>query len=319
MVAPGQFTEVVTLSIIHPLLASDEPLSLNASSPAGITVSFTPSSPVQVPASKSLNVSMDIVASKTATVGNGTIKIQAGSGPNAQTATFTLRVVQYRVVMIHNTFNPVDMNVTAGSAVYWQNLDGPAAGCGASTVGTGAHSVVFTTIPGANSSSIPQFGIYSYTFNTPGSYFYYSSLDSDHVMNGTVTVTAAGGGGAGMVPRMPAFSYFKGGTPAVVTPTTPTTRASSANPIAAIAAASPVFAGGLALAAFLMLGVGSPTSSGLWVGAGLAFLLSLVALALALAISTQARRKMTALGLSVITWAHHSDSQQALRGRPRNR
>jgi plastocyanin len=34
-----------------------------------------------------------------------------------------------------------------------------------------------------------QFDVFSYTFTEPGSYFYYSSLDSDHLMNGTITVT----------------------------------------------------------------------------------------------------------------------------------
>ena len=130
MVQQGGYTEVVVLTISHALAASGEAVALNATSPAGITVGFAPSSPVQVPASSALNVTLILTASSSATPANDTITVKGVSGTNSQSVSFTLRVVEYRVIMIHSTFSPVALNVTVGSTVYWQNLDGPAAGCG---------------------------------------------------------------------------------------------------------------------------------------------------------------------------------------------
>jgi plastocyanin len=217
MVSPGSYTQVVALGISHALEATNEPVTLNSTAPTGITVTFSPVSPVQLMGSTAgLNVTLIITASSTAALGNDTIKILGSAGSISQSSTFTLTVVQYRVVMAHSTFIPAVLNVTAGSTVYWQNTDGPAGGCGGGT-GTGLHNVVFTTIPGANSSTIQQFGIFSYTFNTPGSYFYYSSLNSDHSMNGTINVLAPNGAGIGDVSAIPVFSTFKGGDPTLIT------------------------------------------------------------------------------------------------------
>jgi phosphatidylserine synthase len=111
-----------------------------------------------------------------------------------------------------------------------------------------------------------------------------------------------------MVSKMPAFSYFSGGDPAVITAPPPKT-ASATNPLGAIAAALPVLAGDLALAGLLFFSAGSSTLSGLGVEAGLAVIVSLLALALAFKISTQGRRRMTALFLTVVAQANPSDSQ----------
>jgi plastocyanin len=211
MVNPGSYTQVAIISLEHTLQATSESVVLNYTAPAGIKITFSPTSPLTLSGSSTgQNVTMIVTASSTASIGNHTIGINATSGSVSQSATFNLRVVQYRVVMVHNAFVPAVLNVTAGSTVYWQNLDGPAGGCGASG-GSGKHSVVFTTLP-VNSSSVSQFAFFSYTFTTPGSYFYYSSFDTDHVMNGTINVLAAAGGAGGMAPRLPSFSHFKGGT-----------------------------------------------------------------------------------------------------------
>ena len=298
----------MTLNIYHSLAANGELVTLNGTYPAGITLTFSPSSPVQLPATKAVNVTMILTASASTAPGNYTITINGVSGTNSQTISFTLRVVQYRVVMIRNTFAPSGLNVPVGSTVFWQNLDGPAGGCGAAP-GVGVHSVVFTTLPGVNSSTIKQFGIYSYTFTTPGTYFYYSSLDTDHIMNGTINVTGGGAGGAGMVSRMPDFSYFKGGTPAVVTPSSAANATSATKPIGATATNSPVAAGSLALAGLLILGAVSSTLSGLGAKVGITVLASLVGLALALPLSTGGKRRMTPLGFAIISRVRASDSQ----------
>lgn len=255
-------------------------------------MTFSPLSPVDLPASKALNVTLNIFAGATATPGNATIKVQGVSGANSQTASFTLRVVQYRVVMIHSTFSPAKLNVTVGSTVYWQNIDGPVAACGpGASTGNGAHSVVFTTLPGVNSSTIKQFGIYSHTFNTAGSYFYYSSVDTDHIMNGTINVVAANGGGGMMSVSMPAFSYFKvSSAPAVASTSTTTATTTVANPIYSGASTSSIAAGGLALAGLVFFSSHSSVLSGLGFGAVLAVLLGAASLGLVLAMSATGKR-----------------------------
>jgi len=304
------YTEVVILTISHGLAASGEAVSLNATSPSGITVGFAPSSPVQVPATKALNVTLILTASATAPIGNTTITVHGVSGTNAQTASFTLSVVQYRVVMIHNTFSPMVLNVTAGTTVYWQDLDGPAAGCaGGASTGTGAHSVVFTTLPGASSSTINQFGIYKYTFATAGSYFYYSSLDTDHLMNGTINVVPVTGGGGGMMPvSMPAFSYFKatGAHPAGQVSTTTSTTV--ANPVYTAAATSPFAAAGLAFAGLAFLNAHSSVLTGLEFGAVLAVLLGIAALGFAVAMAATGKRRFAILGVGITEPLSPSDS-----------
>ncbi len=205
----------MVLSISHTLQLTGEAVSLNYTAPTGVSIFFSPSNPVMVPASAGANVTMIVSAAKTVVPGNYTITVNGTAGQYAQSSTFNLRVVQYRVVMVRNTFTPSPLNVTVGSTVYWQNVDGSSGTCG-STGGSGLHNVVFTTL-GVNSSTLTQYQIFSYTFTTPGSYFYYSSLSSGQTMNGTINVVSASGG-VGMVSRMPSFSYFKGGSIATPTP-----------------------------------------------------------------------------------------------------
>jgi plastocyanin len=310
LVSPGSYTQVVILNIYHSLATSGEPVTLNSTSPPGITVSFSPSSPVQLPASAALNVTVILTASQAATIGNGTVTIHGSSGANSQTASFSLKVVQYRVVMVHSTFIPSVLNVTAGSTVYWQNFDGPAGGCGGSAAGTGLHNVVFTTIQGANSSAISQFGVYTYTFNTPGTYFYYSSLDTDHVMNGTINVLSSGGGGA-MTVNMPAFSYFKeGNSPAISPVAIAATAATAAKPAGEGAATSLLAVGAHGLADLVFPSTHSSAFSGLGFGAVVSVLLGLAALGAALAMSTTGKRNLTVVGAGIVGRLLRSDSSQ---------
>ncbi len=190
LLAPGRFTEVVSITIIPSLAApqgSSEAISLNGTSVGGITVSFRPTSPVTLLSNSKLNVTFTLVASTSAQPGNYTMQVQGMSGANMQTVSFTVRVVQYLVFMMNGAFSPQKLNITTGSTVFWMDLDGPGSACGPS--GYGPHNVVFDTLPAADSPSMKLYSVYSYTFTTPGSYFYYSSLDTDHLMNGTITVT----------------------------------------------------------------------------------------------------------------------------------
>lgn len=232
------------LGISHTLQVTGEAVQLNYSAPAGISIYFSPSNPVMVPATAGVNVTMIVSAGKSVVPGNYTITVNGTAGQYTQSSSFNLRVVQYRVVMVRNTFTPGALNVTVGSTVYWQNVDGPSGTCG-STGGTGLHNVVFTTIP-VNSSTVKQYGVFSYTFNTPGSYFYYSSLDSGKTMNGTINVVSSGGG-VGMRAIMPSFSYFKGGS--VATPVASGERQASPQSSSQVSSVALVFASLAALAA----------------------------------------------------------------------
>jgi plastocyanin len=282
-------------------LGSSEAISLNSTSAGGITVNFSPST-VQLQGSANSNVTLTVSASKSSTPGNFTIRIQGVSGAYTQTASVTVRVVQNLVFMIQSAFSPVNMNVTVGSAVFWQNLDGPAGGCAPST-GSGVHNVVFTTLLGVNSSTMNQFDVYSYTFTTAGSYFYYSSLDTDHLMNGTITVMGADGAAKGIISTIPAFSYFKGGSTTTTSATTTATK-----PISKVAGMSPVVAGGLALTGLVVLNAHPPTFSVLAFEAGPMVLLSLGVFGLALVMLTLGKRRLTTLGMAVITWLLPSSS-----------
>jgi plastocyanin len=181
MVEPGGYTPIVVLSIDHSVQLDGEAVTLDSSAPPGINVTFSPSNPVLVPPNRGVNVTVIVTAGPTASVGNDTITVTGAAGSETQTASFTVSVVKYRVVIFNSAFDPRVLNVTAGSTVYWQNLDPP---------GSGLHSVVFTTLP-VNSTGIQQYGVFSYTFTTPGSYFYYSSTDPDHAVNGTINVLPA--------------------------------------------------------------------------------------------------------------------------------
>jgi len=192
LVAPGRFTEVVGLTVIRSTSfqpGDSETVSLNGTTAGGVSVNFN-SSHVQITAYRNANVTLIIAAGASATPGNFTLQVQGVSGQVTQSASFNVRVVQKLVFMLNGAFNPMGLAVTTGTTVYWQNLDaqnGPSCFPGGPIYGP--HNVVFTTLTGANSPSMNTYAVYSYTFTTAGSFFYYSSLDTDHLMNGTITVT----------------------------------------------------------------------------------------------------------------------------------
>jgi plastocyanin len=290
LVNPGGYTQGVTLGITNALQPNGENVTLSSTAPTGLNVTFAPASPVFLSGDTAVNVTLTITAGSTVAPGNYTIGVKGVSGANSQSASFSVNVVQYRVVMTQDTFFPGVLNVTVGSTVYWQNFDGP--GCGVVSTGNGQHNIVFTTLPGVNSSTINQFQIYKYTFTTAGSFFYYSSLNTDHLMNGTINVAGSSGAG-GMGVTMPAFSFFKDGNALEVPP----------GAIAATAVAVPA-GGETAPARGLGVGLGdlvfpdlhySP-SSGLGLGAAISVLLGLAALGAALAVSTTGKRELTAVG-----------------------
>ncbi|HEV2390657.1 MAG TPA: hypothetical protein VGS04_08040 [Nitrososphaerales archaeon] len=286
------------MEIAHSLQVTGEPVNLTGTAPAGITISFTPASPVMLSPNKPTNVTIDLLAASSAAIGTDAITVKGVSGANSQTASFNLKVVQYLVAAAGNAFSPKVMNVTAGSTVYWQNYDGASAQCGPGPAGNGGqHNIVFTTLTGANSPTLNQFDIYHLTFNTTGSYFYYSGIDTDHLMNGTINVLATGGaGGMGMASRLPTFSLFKDGSSALEVP--PGGIAATAAGVSAggETALAPTAARGLGFGDLVFPNVHSSPLSGLGLGAAISLLLSLATLGAALAVSKTGKREFAALG-----------------------
>lgn len=296
LVSPGGYNYVVVLTISHSPGSGGEFVTLNSTSPAGITVQFSPSSPVALQSGANVNVTLDIIAASNATLGNETIGVRGTAGPYSQSASFSAMVVQYSVIMSPSTyasasvFYPSVLNVTVGSTVYWQNLDGPASVCGeAAGPGTGEHNVVFTTLPAANSPTMMQFQIYNYTFTSPGSYFYYSSLDTDHSMNGTINVLTSDGG-VGLVPRMPTFSYFKNQN--ITASSTPSRTGKTFSPTELVL---PMLPGGLASIALVLWGALSSLASRYLSEAGPAVVGGLGVLGLAIALAVLGRREIATL------------------------
>jgi plastocyanin len=291
LVSPGGYSQGVTLGISNLLQPNGENVTLSSTTPAGLNVTFAPKSPVFLSGERAVNVTLTITASSTVSPGNYTVGLKGVSGTNSQSASFNVDVVQDRVVMTQSKFFPSVLNVTVGSTVYWQNFDGPAGGCGVSS-GNYLHNVVFTTLQGANSSTIRQFQIYKYTFTTAGSYFYYSSLDTDHLMNGTINVVGSGGAG-GMAVTMPAFSSFRDGSALEV----PSGAIAAATlPAGGETAPAPAAARGLGFGNLVFPDAHSSPFSGLGLGAAVSVFLGLAALGAALAVSTTGKRELTAVG-----------------------
>jgi plastocyanin len=80
------------------------------------------------------------------------------------------------VRIINFSYSPKNITVTKGTTVTWTNNDGV------------SHDVVESdNQPGPKSPELSQGQVYSYTFNTPGTYKYTSSKSG--ALQGTVTVT----------------------------------------------------------------------------------------------------------------------------------
>lgn len=88
-----------------------------------------------------------------------------------------------QVVMTDNTFQPAQLQVAAGTTVTWTNQDSV------------PHTVTAGTRDNPSglfdSGNVDPGGTFTFTFADPGTYDYFCSIHAN--MDGTVTVTAAGG------------------------------------------------------------------------------------------------------------------------------
>jgi plastocyanin len=166
----------------------DELVVLNATVPTGISVNFFGSNLTgiiyqEIPAGPPTGVEMQLVAAPSIAPGNYPVKIDASSGTLSVSYSFTVQVVQYLITAQYGLFSPSNLNVPAGSTVFWLNI---------ATDQTADYNVVFNTIkvqsPALN--PCPTCGIFSYTFTTAGTYSYVcNSLGLQAGMKGTITVT----------------------------------------------------------------------------------------------------------------------------------
>jgi len=161
---------------------ASENVQLNTTLPTGITVGFD-SNPAKIVPGTTRGVSMNIKVDQTVAPGDYMITINGKSGGSTNTITFSVKVVQYLVLMQANTFVNGNFTVKAGTTVYWINLDAPAGG------DREIHNVVFTSGAVAQSPDIIQYANYSFTFASAGTYKYYCSYHPSS-MQANIVVTA---------------------------------------------------------------------------------------------------------------------------------
>ena len=171
----------------------DELVAVNTTVPSGFTLHFFGSNLTsgviynEVDAGLPTNLEMQITAGPNVTPGTYPITIGSSSGTFSVDYSFNVQVVKYLVTINLNTFYPGDLNVTAGSTVYWIDTSTDAA--------DGQYNVVFnsTVMSGIldpcviDSYGSDACGVFSYTFNTPGTFSYDCNIYSG--MTGKITVT----------------------------------------------------------------------------------------------------------------------------------
>jgi plastocyanin len=116
------------------------------------------------------------------TPGDYKIKVVATYGTSQKTFDIPIKVVQYLILEVSNSFSPGSITVKQGTTVYWINLDTPGGG------ETGIHNVVFSSGSTAQSPNMEHLNTFSFAFTAPGTYSYFCAYHPG--MKGTVTVTA---------------------------------------------------------------------------------------------------------------------------------
>jgi len=184
IVAPGTPESVtVTFSAIGTVSGN---YSLGATGlPNGVSATFKPSS-VLFPSGLSSSVTMTLTAAKGAAVANSTVNVQATAGSSVFPQAFPLMSVQALVLIQGNAFVPSSLTVTAGTKVYWLNLDPSSS----PDLGPDMHDV--TALDHSFSSGtgdLGQYDTFAHTFATAGTVQYVSAQQGSS-MAGQVTVTA---------------------------------------------------------------------------------------------------------------------------------
>lgn len=182
IVAPGQGESVsVAFSAIGNISGN---YTLGASAlPNGVTATFQPSS-VDFPSGLSSAVTMTLSAASGAAVVNSTVNVKATVGSSVFTQPFPIMSVRALVLIQGNAFKPNSLTVTAGTKVYWLDLDATGGEVGAN----GGHDV--TAVDGSFSSgtgNLLQYSIFGHTFATAGTVQYKSAAQPS--ITGQIVVT----------------------------------------------------------------------------------------------------------------------------------
>ncbi len=182
MVAPGQDESVsVAFSALGNISGN---YTLGATGlPSGVTATFQPGS-VVFPAGLSNSVTMTLHAATGAAVVNSTVNVKATAGSSVFSQPFPIMSVQALVLIQGSTFVPNSLTVTAGTKVYWLNLDPSSS----PDLGPDMHDV--TAVDHSFSSgagALGQYAIYGHTFTAAGTVPYESTSPSQ--FNGQVVVT----------------------------------------------------------------------------------------------------------------------------------
>jgi plastocyanin len=174
--------------------AGDELVAVNATAPSGFALHFFGSNLTsstiftEVDVGFPTSLELQISAPAGVTPGLYPITIDSSSGTFSVSYSFNVQVVKYLITVNLNTFFPPDLNITAGSTVYWIDTSTDAA--------DGQYNVVFNTIgvtsPVLNPCVLDTYGpdacsVFSYTFDTDGTFTYICNIYSG--MTGTINVT----------------------------------------------------------------------------------------------------------------------------------
>lgn len=174
--------------------AGSELVVLKAIEPSGLSIHFFGSNLTstiydEVSAGFPEDVELQVTAASSIAPGSYPITVEGSSGTDSLNYSFNIQVVKYLITTQYGQFSPRNLNVTAGSTVYWMNI---------STDPNGYSDVAFKTISVSSSGLFPcviaeygptACGVYSYTFTTPGTYPYVCNA-LPACGGGTVTVTS---------------------------------------------------------------------------------------------------------------------------------
>ena len=168
LIAPGQTQNYTVLTVSEPPSKPAVPATLTAYTPPGLSFDIPQSN--ASPQTTTL-VALAIHASMAIAPGPYQVTVELREGSAVRNQTFTVTVVPALVVMEHLSFVPQFLNVTKGTTVYWMNLD--------STIGCcdpGNHNVAFRVGMNMTSPTLKRLDTWSFTFDTPGRFFYYCSI-----------------------------------------------------------------------------------------------------------------------------------------------
>jgi plastocyanin len=165
----------------------DELVALNATAPSGLALHFYGSNLAsgtvlyeEVSVGSTDTVLLQLAATPNAAPGTYNIAVEASSGSLSVHYSIPVHVVQYMVAVMGGDFSPAKLNVTAGTTVYWMNLD------------LDSNYPCQLQFPSLNLQSpnlmaSPLYQYFSYTFTTDGNYSY--TCQQYISPPGTVTVT----------------------------------------------------------------------------------------------------------------------------------